>query len=99
MTILALSMSSCYLMSEKSDLEYQEMEAVNGYNAATEDLGQLGNDAPAGDLRNAQSEQQKYDSKKTTIESRLKVINAEIEGFQEAVKNNVKSECKLSLSV
>ena len=106
MTILALNMSACYLLGEKSELEYQEMEYVNEYNDVTNDmtsyLDKTDNKTHSSsddEYKQLQSKQQNYDSKKTTIESRLKVINSEIEGFQEAVKNNVKSECKLSISV
>ena len=108
MTVLALSMSSCYLMGEKSQLEYEEMEYVNDYNDVTGELSnyldkttEANKKHTSGDdeYKRLQAKQQEYDSKKTTIESRLKVINSQIEGFQEAVKNNIKSECKLSLSV
>lgn len=103
MTLLALSMSSAYLVGEKSQLEAEEMGYVNDYNDITDEMsGYLedsNNSAEDNTYRQLQSEQQRYDSKKGSVESRLKIINAEIEGFQEAVKNNVKTECKLSISV
>jgi len=103
MTILALNMSACYLMGDKSELEFQEMGLVTEYNDTTEEMTSYLDDSShkSSDSQYArlQSQQQEYDSKKTSIESQLKVINAEIEGYQEAVKSNVKSECKLSISV
>lgn len=100
MTVLALSMSTSYLMGEKSQLEYMEMEYTNEYNDVTSELTDYLDNGKSSDdaYKQLQSRQQGFDSKKTTIESRLKVINSEIEGYKEAVKNNVK-ECKLSISV
>lgn len=49
-------------------------------------------------LQQLKSMQDYYQSKKDGIESQLKAINADLEGYKEAVKTNVKSECKLSIS-
>ena len=79
------------------------MSYVSDYNAITDDMSSyLDDDSNSADdstYRQLQSEQQRYDSKKGSVESRLKIINAQIDGYQEAVKNNVKTECKLSISV
>lgn len=103
MTFLALNLDKSYLTQEKSELEYKEMTITNQYNYVTESLADYSSDSKA-DMNSAyakklESYQQLYDSQKSAIESKLQVINAEIESFDKAVQTNVKSECKLSISV
>ena len=103
MTFLALNLDKSYLTQEKSEFEYQEMTITNQYNYVTEQLADYSNqkDADMGSpmAKKLESYQQLYDSQKSAIESKLEVINAEIESFDKAVQTNVKSECKLSISV
>jgi len=107
MTFLALNTSTCYLIREKSGLEYNEMVAVNNYDMILDKMTSYLSENTPQNPRLAtdpayvslQTQQQAYDSDKSQIESKLKVINAEIEGYQKAVETNIKSECKLSISV
>jgi len=103
MTFLALNLDKSYLTQEKSELEYQEMTITNQYNYVTESMADYSSEKNA-DMNSAyakklESYQQLYDSQKAAVESKLEVINAEIESFDKAVQTNVKSECKLSISV
>lgn len=115
MTFLALNMNTCFLIGEKSDLEYEEMIWSNKYEKVTSEMADrqqelsstksssttsgssntLDNDPQ---LQEYKSEQDLYESKKESIESRLKIITAELESYQKQVDTNIKSECKLSTS-
>lgn len=46
-----------------------------------------------------QTQDDTYNSQKDGIESQLKIINPQIESLDKAIDTNVKSECKLSISV
>ena len=106
MTFLALNIDKGYLVQEKADLEYQELVITNEYNNVTDDMAaysekasnsnkSLENDST---MKELESYQQLYDSQKSAIESKLEVINAEVESFGKAVDTNIKSECKLTIS-
>ncbi|MFA7659007.1 MAG: hypothetical protein WCY19_06210 [Candidatus Gastranaerophilaceae bacterium] len=117
MTFLALNVNTCFLIRQKSELEFQEMTLSNEYDSITQELSTYlqeknGSNSGSGSgstnstsLENdtqyqyLQSEQQYYETEKSSIESQLKVINAEVESFQKTVEANVKSECKLNISV
>lgn len=103
MTFLALNLDKSYLVQEKSELEYQELTITNQYNYVTEELADYGAtkdaDMESAYAKSLESYQQLYDSQKSAIESKLEVINAEVESFEKAIGTNVKSECKLSISV
>ena len=103
MTFLALNVQKSYLIQEKSQLEYKEMVASNNYNYVTSKLSTLASDDNVDMESNAVKQlehmQELYDSEKGSIESQLEVLNAQIESFQKAVSTNIKSECKLSISV
>lgn len=102
MTFLSLAIEKNCLTQEKDLLEYQEMCYSSEYNQVTEEMGQYQNENTDGRYDNAiaslESYQEFYDNKKGTIESQLKVINNEIEGYDKAVTNNVKNECSFKLS-
>ncbi|MEI8128963.1 MAG: hypothetical protein WCG95_05035 [bacterium] len=106
MTFLSLSIEKESLTMEKSMLEYQEMVLSNHLNTVTGQLSdylatQTNNENTGADCyaQSLQAQQQLYDSQKGSIESKLKAINAEIESYDKAITTNIKSECKLSLSV
>ena len=40
MTFLALNMNTCFLISQKSDLEFEEMTISNQYNEITQEMGE-----------------------------------------------------------
>lgn len=103
MTFLSLSIEKESLTIEKTALEYQEMVLSNHLNTLTGQLSDYlsANENSSNDsyAKSLEAEQQTYDSQKSSIESKLKAINAEIESYDKAVTTNIKSECKLSLSV
>lgn len=108
MTFLALNIDKSYLIHEKSDLEYQEMIITNEYNYVTDAMSDYATEASQGGSNKSvddatmaalQAQQQLFDSQKKAIESKLEVINAEVESFTKAVSTNIKSECKLNISV
>ena len=101
MTFLALGIETSLLTQEKDQLEYEEIVDVGNYNAITTDLGNAQGAENPNDRLIAQLEAQQelYDSKKSSIETQLKVINSEIDSYSKATDTNIKSECKLSVSV
>lgn len=104
MTFLSLGIEKSSLMQEKSHLEYEESVIVNELNYVTEEMADVAGEDDV-DLENnpyyeeLQHYQELYNSKKEGIESQLKTLNAEIESYDKAVDTNIKSECKLSISV
>jgi len=108
MTIMALDVQKNYLTLEKSDLEY-EMEVCSSQkstvsNGLTTLATQHSNDSSFDMDTNPQALvleqlQKMYDTQSSSIDSQLKAINSQIESFQKTIDNNVKTECKLSISV
>lgn len=134
MTFLALNINSTFLLSEKSDLEFQDMMYGNkydeivqemstyeaskssstgttsstsgtscGYNDFTDysedDSSSSSSSSDDPYLASLAAQEKYYESKKTTIESQLKVINNELESYQKAIEANIKSECAFKISV
>lgn len=103
MTFLSLNIEKSYLTIEKTQLEYEEMVISNQLNTTTEELTDyLSEDDADSDSAYAQAlenQQEQYDTQKESIESQLKAINTEIESYEKTVETNVKSECKLNISV
>lgn len=103
MTFLALNIEKSSLIEQKSQLEYLEMIYTNDYDYVTGKLADLAADQSVDmesrAVKALQAQQQYYDSKKASIESQLEVINAQVESFDKAVATNIKTECKLSISV
>lgn len=103
MTFMALTMQKSYLVSQKTQLEYQQMVATNNYNYVTSQLTTLaGNDNTdmnSNSVKQLEYYQEMYNTEKESIDSQLKVINTEVDNYQKAIDANVKTECKLSMSV
>lgn len=103
MAFLSLAIEKSYLTIEKTQLEYQEMVISNQLNTITSQLTNFlsedGADADCAYARALENMQEQYDTQKESIESQLKVINTEIDSYEKAVQNNIKSECKLNISV
>lgn len=97
MSFLSLAIETSCLTQEKDQLEYQEMIIVSQYDQITQDISTAA--AQNLDTTSLEAQQQYYDSQKSSIESQLKNINAQIEGYQKATDTNIKSECKFSVSV
>lgn len=102
MTFLALNIGKETLMLAKDQLELEELEIMEEYNEISEEMaayldenGHSVNDSKYVELTN---KQKIFDTKKTSIEAQLQTINSEIDGYKDAVKSNIKSECKLSIS-
>lgn len=103
MTFMALSMEKSYIIQQKTQLEYQQMVASNEYNYVTSQLTTLAAktdvDMESAQVKKLEYYQELYDSQRNSIDSQLKVLNTELEGYNKAIENNVKTECKLSISV
>lgn len=103
MTFLSLNVEKSVLTQQKDLLEYQEMCLCGDINDLTEEIGEYQLENDDGDYDNEiaylEAYQESYDSQKKSIESQLEVINAEIDSYDKAVTNNIKNECKLSISV
>lgn len=104
MTFLSLSIEKQSLTMEKSMLEYQEIILSNNLNTITGELSDYlateeGDAASSSYAESLKAQQDLYDGQKGSIESKLKAINAEIDSYDKAITTNIKSECKLSLSV
>lgn len=103
MAFLALAIESSSLILQKNQLEYQELiltEQLNQVTTEESDYLAENEDASADDAyyRYLENIQEQVDSQKASIESRLKAINAELDSYNKAVDNNIKNECKLSIS-
>ena len=103
MTFMALTMQKSYIMTQKTQLEYQQLVAQNDYNYVTSQLTTLASDDKTDMNSNAVKQleyyQEMYSTTKDSIESQLKVLNAELDTYQKSIEQNVKTECKLSISV
>ena len=108
MTFLALVVQKNYMVLQKSTLEYQEMSEVSNLDMITTTMSQVvsansNNDnydqAKDPTMVILQAMQQMYDTQQGSIETQLKALNAQIESFDKAIDANIKSECKLSISV
>ena len=101
MGFLDLSIEKSSLITQKNDLEYQELILGQQENDITQQLSDyLSQDGATEDAfsKSLEADQQIADSKKATIDSQLKLINQEITDYDKAVDTNIK-ECKLSVSV
>jgi hypothetical protein len=103
MTFLALDIEKQSLIMQRSQLEYEELIISNHLNTVEAELVDYldasENDSEDSYASSLQAQQELYDGQKSTIESQLKTINSEIDGYDKAIANNIKSECKLSISV
>lgn len=108
MTFIDLNVDKCSLIQQRDQLQYQEMILSEDLNSITREMSDItqehsGDDDydPDADLdmKQLEYEQQLYDSQKGSIESQLKELNAEIDGFDKAVDTNIKQSGKISISV
>lgn len=108
MTFLALDVQKNYMVLQRSTLEYQEMCATSNLDMVTSTLSQVISANSNNDNFDQETDptcvrlqamDQMYTNQQASIESQLKALNAQIESFEKAVDTNIKSECKLSISV
>lgn len=103
MTFISLGIERSCLTQQKDLLEYEEMVYSDEKNQITESMADyLDDDTHSTDdntYAQLEAYQEQYDTKTKSIETQLQAINAELEGYEKAVSNNIKSDCKLSLSV
>lgn len=102
MAFLSLGVETIFLGQEKTELEYQEIILTKEYNDKTQELSDyLAEDGAEEDayVEYLKQQQQYFDSQRQSIEQQLQTINSEIEGYKKVVDNNIKNECKLSISV
>ena len=101
MTFLSLNVESQCLTQEKNLCEYELMVNTCQLNQITSELqNYLSQDGAVEDAKSAalEAKQQIYDTKKDSLESQLEAINAQIDSYGKAITQNIKSECKLSIS-
>ncbi|MDD3436659.1 MAG: hypothetical protein PHC64_05860 [Candidatus Gastranaerophilales bacterium] len=105
MAFLALAIEKSSLIVQKTQLEYQQMILCEELNQITEEMQDLveaaDDDCDITDTAAYQALEwadEQYSAKKDTIEAQLMAINQEIEGYGKAVTDNIKNECKLTIS-
>lgn len=108
MTFIDLNVDKNSLIMQRDQLQYQEMILSEDLNSITRQMSDITQEH-SGDadynpdtdleLKALEYEQEIYDSQKGSIESQLKELNSEIEGFDKAVDTNIKQSCKISISV
>lgn len=102
MAFLTLNIEKNAMMIERTQLEYQQMIFQNYYNDVLEEMTgylQDGNtDTESAKMKELQTLQQYYDTQKSSVESRLKLLNQEIESFDKVIGENIKNTCKLTYS-
>ena len=102
MAFLTLNIEKNAMMIEKTQLEYQQMVYQNQYNDVLEEMtGYLQDgdtDTESAKMKELQTLQQYYDTQKGSVESRLTLLNQEIESFDKVIGENIKNTCKLTYS-
>lgn len=102
MTFMVLTMEKSYLVTQKTQLEYQQLVATNNYNYVTSQLTALASnektDTESNAFKQLEYQQETFNTQKESIDSQLRVINAEVDNYQKAIDANIKSECKLNIS-
>lgn len=108
MTYIDLNVDKSSLIIQRDQLQYREMILSEDLNSITREMADIteehsGDDEydPDSDLemKQLEYEQQLYDSQKASLETQLKELNAEIDGFDKAVDTNIKQSGKISISV
>ena len=102
MTFLSLSIEKSCLTQQKDLLEYQELCITNEKNQILEEMANWtaeGNDTENTYYATLETREEMFDMQVEAIEAQLETINAEIEGYEKAVQTNIKSECKIQISV
>lgn len=106
MAFIALGIEKLSLIQQKSEMEYELMVAADNLNYVTDEIKDvekaygddtdgLDNDQDYQDLKDYEEE---YTLEKESLNSQLEELNGEIKSFGEAVDNNIKNDCKLSIS-
>ena len=107
MAIIALDVQKNYMVLQKSALEYRSMVCNSQKMTVASNLGNIANAhskdtsfdmATDTDCQALQAVQQSLDAESGSIETQLKAIREAIKGFQDVIKENIKSECKLNIS-
>lgn len=107
MAFLSLNIEKSSLTIQKDQLEYREMVLSEQLNEITQEMsditlenkGQEDYDPSTdADMIYLEAQQEMYDSEKESIESQLKELNAEIDGYDKAVDTNIKKDCVLKVS-
>lgn len=108
MTFIDLNVDKCSLIQQKDRLQYRLMILSEDLNSITREMADITAEHSGDEdydidkdmeMRQLEYEQELYDSQKGSIESQLKEINAEIDGFDKAVDTNIKQEGKITISV
>lgn len=102
MAFLTLSIEKSAMTIEKTQLEYQQMVLQGQYDdVLTEMTTYLQDDdadTESAHLEELKTMQEYYDNQKSSVESRLTLLNQEIESYDKVVGENIKNTCKLTYS-
>jgi len=102
MTFLSLSIENSCMTQQKAVLDFQDSCLGIEENQITEEMGDYtakGGKTSDSTYCSLEAYQEVYSNQKASIESQLEAINAQLETYQKSIETNVKSECKLSVSV
>lgn len=102
MAVTALISDKTFLVEQKNQLEFEEISATDQYNYYTQELADMSTSSSSttsSTYKSLEYESEYWDSKKSSLESQLEEINAELESYDKAIQTNVKSECSFTISV
>lgn len=102
MSFIALTIEKESLVQEKSEYEYELTVATMNYRNATEEVATYAAQGKTADndsdVAAVAAEQEIYESQKDELDSKLEVLNSEIESYNKVVQTNVKNDCKFTLT-
>lgn len=106
MAFIALEIGKISLIQQKSYLEYELMITTDNYNYVTDEIADIKKDygKDTDSLENNQNYQdlQDYEAEleiqKEALGGQLEELKNEIDSYDKAVSNNIKSECQLGIS-
>lgn len=108
MTYIDLNVDKSSLITQRDQLQYREMILSEQINSKTRQMADITEEHSGDDkydpdkdmeMKQLEYDNELYDSQKASIETQLKELNAEIDGFDKAVDTNIKQEGKISISV
>lgn len=104
MSFLALNIEKMYLMTQKSELEFEQVCLTNQVNDTTEELEDYLSDNEIDDYSDDDyatylHEQETYlTTQNESVGSQLTAINNQVDNYDKTITANIKSECTLNFS-
>lgn len=98
---VSMSVEKGCLIQEENQISYELMVATDNYNYIADEIANMPSDVDkeSDAYKALLAEENNYDAQKTAYDAQLTVIKAQIDSYDKAVKDGIKSECKFSLSV